>query len=219
MVGNDSLIEFSHRLKKCRSKRFILCSKLKTVRKIWDYFDQNNKNVDKKRISILSKETSLYQLFQPPHNFVNIEFDMHRLYGNFYIGKKTTMCAISYFKGTVKDNKFDGECSLVYFNSTKTAEYGSYVGSFKDNSSEGFGTYKDGKGTSITGTWMKNNNKYSENILHNKFTGKFEKVFENGDFYSGDFVDGLMQGVGIMIFKKSGWIYEGNWFKRQTTRC
>jgi hypothetical protein len=211
-------------LEKCKSRYYILFENFQNVGEIWRHLDKNKQNDLNSTVYILLKETSLNQLFSVPHNFTNAKFAMFQMFNNYYIGKKISGNEVSYFHGTIKNEKFEGEGSLIYFNYYETKEIATYTGSFKDNCLDGFGTYKDETGT-YAGYWIKNKRDYGSfhntyNLIKPEFigtwvnnqpyTGELYQKSYGLDLYTGSIVLGKREGFGELLYDTRFALTNGN---------
>jgi hypothetical protein len=110
-------------------------------------------------------------------------------------------------------------------NSINTKEYsnGSYTGQIKNDTENGYGTFRWDNGEVYEGYWVigersgkgkytfKSGDIYEGDFINNNRTGKGKYTWkENRDIYEGDFVDGVRTGKGKYTWKESGDIYEGD---------
>ena len=58
---------------------------------------------------------------------------------------------------------------------------------------------------------FKDGSVYEGLTKNNKFNGKGRLTHANGDYYIGQWQDGVANGYGIFVDKKGGSIYDGNW--------
>lgn len=91
-------------------------------------------------------------------------------------------------------------------------DYSEYIGLFENNFPIGYGEK----------IWIKDKKSYKGNFSSNLFEGIGEYEDENGNFYYGEFTNGVYQGHGVLIdaqnFVKQGY-FEGGELKDQKNYC
>ena len=93
-------------------------------------------------------------------------------------------------------------------NSINTKEYsnGSYTGQIKNDTENGYGTFRWDNGEVYEGYWV-----------IGERSGKGKYTFETGDIYEGDFINAAKSGKGKYTWKESGDIYEGDFINNVRT--
>jgi len=124
--------------------------------------------------------------------------------GNRYVG--TFKDSLRHGKGVEK--MATGDIYEGQFLNDKRCGYGTlykfdkaeFSGNFDNNQFDGYGTY----------TWPDKKQSYEGNWKNGKMHGRGKLTFENGDFFQGEFVDGVREGNGVLRIN-NGRNISGRW--------
>ncbi|MBN1250963.1 MAG: caspase family protein [Bacteroidales bacterium] len=139
------------------------------------------------------------------------KYDQMEGYGTYTYGGSGTI-----YLGYWKNSKFHGRGTLTFGKDTKW--YGDkYMGDWKEDLKDGWGTYYFANGDKYEGQWK--NNKYNGEGTYFYISGKVEKGFwvdnelsDENNLKEGCISGDCDNGYGTYVFK-SGQKYVGNWVK------
>ena len=113
---------------------------------------------------------------------------------------------------------------------TKDYDNGKYIGEFRENKREGYGKFIRNNKSYYIGQWLNdyehgkgaiyseiNSNNdyiiYEGDFANGKLNGRGKCVYENGNYYIGQFSDGLRHGKGIIYYKNNTIKYDGDFVR------
>jgi hypothetical protein len=189
------------------------------LRKYYENQNEATKNTPKKSLERSASKSEVDKSKKLP--VPTMKDDIGEYYGEIKNGKRNgtgvNVNGSNMYNGQWKDNKRDGEGTMVFANGDK------YDGKWKDDkmNGEGIGIYKSGG--EYNGDWKddkrhgrgkytyKNGVEYNGEWKDDKMNGECTIVFANHDRYEGHWKDDTMNGKGTLIYNNNGGTYKGDW--------